>query len=207
MRSLATQSGTSAGATSGKNHSEGRKEVDQQREKRRRIPNDGITLSHFVNNQSSDLASASSSKGDLGQEEDHIDDDIGPVPISAPMHLYSETNDEFDDEDAFRMGRKMKMKRNKEKSPRILKFHLKTYGCQMNVSDSDIIRSILLKHGTGTTSTGTNETKSNTFQKETESNLSSSDNAGMDVNVRFEENSEETDAHVLLTNTYLKLQN
>lgn len=29
---------------------------------------------------------------------------------------------------------------------RSLKFHLKTYGCQMNVSDSDIVRSIMINH-------------------------------------------------------------
>lgn len=54
-----------------------------------------------------------------------------------------------------------------------LKFHLKTYGCQMNVSDSDIIRSILLSHETNARLHG----------------------------VKFIETQEEMDADILLTNT------
>lgn len=60
-----------------------------------------------------------------------------------------------------------------------LKFHLKTYGCQMNVNDTDIVRSILNNHYTAaknTTSTG-------------------------EAVLRFIETDDEIEAHVLLTNT------
>lgn len=57
--------------------------------------------------------------------------------------------------------------------PRVLKFHLKTYGCQMNVSDSDIVRSILLDE---------------------EANL-------VNHQISFQETQEEMEADVLLTNT------
>ncbi len=57
--------------------------------------------------------------------------------------------------------------------PRVLKFHLKTYGCQMNVSDSDIVRSILLDE---------------------EENLANH-------RISFQETQEEMEADVLLTNT------
>jgi len=42
--------------------------------------------------------------------------------------------------------------KNDPSSPKVVptsdtKFHLKTYGCQMNVTDTDIVRSLLLQHG------------------------------------------------------------
>lgn len=58
-----------------------------------------------------------SQQPEISQNED---ENLGPVPTSTPLDLY------------------------KEEEPLKMKFHLKTYGCQMNVSDSDIIRSILL---------------------------------------------------------------
>lgn len=58
-----------------------------------------------------------SQQPEISQNED---ENLGPVPTSTPLDLY------------------------KEEEPPKMKFHLKTYGCQMNVSDSDIIRSILL---------------------------------------------------------------
>ena len=61
--------------------------------------------------------------------------------------------------------------------PRTLKFHLKTYGCQMNVNDSDIVRGVLLNHSSDDTN----------------------GNAGS--NIQFEETTDEMDADVLLTNT------
>jgi len=106
-------------------------------EKKRKLPDDGITLSHFT--QSSQHKSVK--KEEL---------DFGPLPTSAPLGLES-----F------------------EHPHRVLKFHLKTYGCQMNVSDSDIVRSILLDE---------------------ESNIS-------DHQIKFQETQEEMDADILLTNT------
>lgn len=58
-----------------------------------------------------------SQQPEISQNED---ENLGPVPTSTPLDLY------------------------KGEEPLKMKFHLKTYGCQMNVSDSDIIRSILL---------------------------------------------------------------
>ena len=108
-------------------------------ERSRRLPDDGVTLSHFISN------SQSNSKPANEQGED-----IGPIPISAPLGIESS-----------------------QFSNRVLKFHLKTYGCQMNVSDSDIVRSILL-----------------------DENATFSGNQ-----ISFEETQEEMDADILLTNT------
>jgi tRNA A37 methylthiotransferase MiaB len=112
----------------------------REEQKRKKLPDDGVTLSHFISN------SQSSTQSSREEEE------FGPIPISAPLGIES--------------SRQLQ-------TNRILKFHLKTYGCQMNVSDSDIIRSILLDE---------------------ETNL-----AGHQIS--FEETQEEMDADVLLTNT------
>lgn len=105
---------------------------------RRKLPDDGVTLSHFTQQQ---------------QEKKITSDlDFGPLPVSAPLGLET---------DGYQYPNQ------------VLKFHLKTYGCQMNVSDSDIIRSILLDE---------------------ENNI-----AGHQIS--FKETQEEMDADVLLTNT------
>jgi MiaB/RimO family radical SAM methylthiotransferase len=88
------------------------------------LPDDGITLSHFV--------AASQSAAPLSSAEADNDgvDDVIPEPASL--------------EDSYREAF---MSHNDANAPaNNLKFHLKTYGCQMNVSDSDIVRSILLSN-------------------------------------------------------------
>jgi MiaB/RimO family radical SAM methylthiotransferase len=114
---------------------------DSSKNKRRKIPDDGISLSHFTQ----------SSQEQIRNEEEL---DFGPLPTSAPLGLDSD----------FAI---------QHHPHRVLKFHLKTYGCQMNVSDSDIIRSILL------------DDESNNAQHQ----------------ITFEETQEEMEADILLTNT------
>ena len=70
------------------------------------------------------------------------------------------------------------------RQPKTLKFHLKTYGCQMNVNDSDIVRSVLLNHDGG--------------QSSARASTASSCNGS---SIQFVETSDEMDADVLLTNT------
>lgn len=82
---------------------------------RRRIPQDGVTLSHFI----------ASSVEHKHNEIPGSKDDEFPLPVSLRDTHYA----------------------NKQLTTTLLpkiKFHLRTYGCQMNVSDSDIVRSILL---------------------------------------------------------------
>jgi len=114
---------------------------NKEQPNRRNLPNDGVTLSHFI---------ASNKNDNRGENRNLHEEELIPLPTSAPLGLES---------------------RNDPR--RVLKFHLKTYGCQMNVSDSDIVRSILLD-------------KENTIRN---------------YQITFEEAQEEMDADVLLTNT------
>jgi tRNA A37 methylthiotransferase MiaB len=118
------------------------KPIKNKEQLRRKLPNDGVTLSHFIASTKNDTRG----ENQLFQEEEFI-----PLPTSAPIGLES----------------------RKEDPKRVLKFHLKTYGCQMNVNDSDIVRSILLDNKI-------------TLQNH---------------KISFEETQEEMDADVLLTNT------
>jgi tRNA A37 methylthiotransferase MiaB len=126
--------------------------------KRKLLPDDGVTLSHFTQ---------------ASQTKTHDDDDneildFGPIPTSAPLGLEDEEHQYHSNPN------------------RVMKFHLKTYGCQMNVSDSDIVRSILLADDNNDNkSNGSNQNQHYSQQRR----------------ITFEETDIEMDAHILLTNT------
>ena len=118
----------------------------------RKLVDDGLTLSDFVRNTG----------GDGQPPTPPREEPRGPAQDDAPPSPAA-LGDEFDDDavitDAFRsrgmveeptlrLGRQM---RNEGEHPHphlrpprhTLRFHLKTYGCQMNVNDTDIVRSLL----------------------------------------------------------------
>ena len=135
------------------------------KKRRRSLPDDGVQLSHFLG------GSLSSSGVDAATEDL---ESSGPVPMPA----------DIDATDVSNLDHLCNQVLNAEEDPpelaaqpRTLKFHLKTYGCQMNVNDSDIVRGVLLNHSSDDTN----------------------GNAGS--NIQFEETTDEMDADVLLTNT------
>ena len=92
------------------------------RKHKRKIADDGITFSHFIQ------SSINSNEFNLDNDNDNDMEVIGPQPL--PVSMYG-SDIEISSS-------------NLLTPPPPIKFHLKTYGCQMNVSDSEIVRSILL---------------------------------------------------------------
>lgn len=145
---------------------------------KRVLPNDGVTLSHFIhkskhtNNHNGRIIKSS---------KDYDDDDeslaIGPSPCAVSIdeeHVHYYNDDDDDDQYTVTLSEDQLKNQFHHKQPeqqQLLKFHMKTYGCQMNVNDSDIVRSILLGH---TNTSG---------------------------HALFQETQEEMDADILLTNT------
>lgn len=133
-----------------------KKETDVLVEKERRtLPSDGLQLSHFI---------ATSSKTEKKDVSSELEEDATQYSLDHLKSAFSHDSDII------------------HTSPNVLKFHLKTYGCQMNVSDSDIIRSILLNHNRNN-----NNGKDQSYQ--------------IMNTVVFDETTDEMDADVLLTNT------
>ena len=175
------------------NHTGNMVQVEKnQKNVKKRIPDDGMTLINFMNqghenNKSSD---------DVDRQIIDTDIDIGPVPTSIPL---PEDVDEGDNNSSLSDLQKRIMNEeddydkhfllNDDQNTYILKFHLKTYGCQMNVSDSDIVRSILLNHHQTQNDANESQITSDTNHKR------------QFTQVKFEETNEEMDADILLTNT------
>lgn len=162
-----------------------------------KLKDDGLTLSHFI---------ASSSAA----TNDGVDESIDATSITASSStpMAADIGDEFYDEqdlmvtDAMscstspstpnstlnRLGQQMVNDNDagytEEKSSfHSLKFHIKTYGCQMNVNDTDIVRSILLN----------NHINQQAPDATTPADVS--------IPLRFIETDDEIQADVLLTNT------
>jgi tRNA A37 methylthiotransferase MiaB len=167
---------------------------------------DGLTLSYFI----SKSASSSSQKHTTvtASHDGQSTNTSSSIPMAANL------DDEFDDNinedyedymvtDAMspnatnldRLGSQMINNAGSDETDHdvhTLRFHVKTYGCQMNVNDTDIVRSILLNnhHNNNSSSDGTiNNTDT----------LSSS--SLTNIPIKFIETDDEIQADVLLTNT------
>mmetsp|Transcript_14044 Transcript_14044/g.21328 ORF Transcript_14044/g.21328 Transcript_14044/m.21328 type:complete len:878 (+) Transcript_14044:135-2768(+) len=166
---------------------------------RQLIPDDGKTLSNFITKSRSNVDYFNSNVTDSGNGSKNVNHnksdnimDIGPIPTSAvlPEDYDEDTSSSTLNDLQTKMLHADEIHDKQQKSiqqrqqQHVLKFHLKTYGCQMNVSDSDIVRSILLNH----------------HQQDNDSNSNNSIN-NSNIHIKFEETDVEMDADVLLTNT------
>lgn len=101
-----------------------------RRARRRALPDDGLQLSQFVASAARATEERPVAGGEGGGRGSSCNDP-GPAPVAASL---DKLRAQMLNEEGGTGGRR-------------LKFHLKTYGCQMNVSDSDIVRSVLLGAG------------------------------------------------------------
>mmetsp|Transcript_34729 Transcript_34729/g.83929 ORF Transcript_34729/g.83929 Transcript_34729/m.83929 type:complete len:794 (+) Transcript_34729:67-2448(+) len=181
--------------------------VDSEAREEKKIStlrDDGLTLSHFI-------ATKTNANSDRGANS--IINDANNSYAYSSIPTAAELGDEFGDEqdlivtDAMscssktetsssnaldRLGHQMingDDYNENEDDFHTLRFHLKTYGCQMNVSDTDIVRSILLSNHTSLNST-LNVDESNSVSAKSDH-----------VPLKFIETDNEIQADILLTNT------
>ena len=99
----------------------------KKRQRRRSLPDDGVQLSHFI--------SGADAKADTGTDQDELS--TGPVPMPADLDSSTNHLDHLRGQVLNAEEEKPSQPQPQPQPPRTLKFHLKTYGCQMNVNDSD----------------------------------------------------------------------
>ena len=95
-----------------------------------RLPKDGLSLKDFLQQQNEPKVEHYQSDGNGSS----------PTASTAPAYMNHHPHTLDDDNNNYNNNT------SSSPSPPTL-FHLKTYGCQMNVSDSDIVRSLLLDAG------------------------------------------------------------
>ncbi len=181
--------------------------VENVKKSTRVIPNDGMTLQNFINSNNNHRGgnstnSTSMSTGSTCSNNNHghghnndesSSVEFGPIPTSVPLsdnnyEYENENDDSYNGEELIHSSLQdlqnkilpNQLQEHEQQNEHVLKFHLKTYGCQMNVSDSDIVRSILLNH----------------CQEQT-----TQQSIHVMSNIKFVETNKEMDADILLTNT------
>ena len=150
------------------------------------LNNNGTDTANTISNSASSIPVAA----ELGDE---FDDD---VMVTDAMSCSNKSNSETATSGSTLdwLGHQM-INGNEEESDNddelhTLKFHIKTYGCQMNVNDTDIVRSILLNNHT-----------SQNNNDDTSKSGSTTNSIESAVPLRFIETNDEIQADVLLTNT------
>mmetsp|Transcript_574 Transcript_574/g.1242 ORF Transcript_574/g.1242 Transcript_574/m.1242 type:complete len:827 (-) Transcript_574:289-2769(-) len=181
-----------------------------------KLEDDGLTLSHFITKSAA--ASSQSSSIHITQTKAGSESDENYSNAYSSIPVAAELGDEFDEAfleqdlmvtDAMsssnknetssasnaldRLGHQMMVNgdgssNEEEESFHTLKFHLKTYGCQMNANDTDIIRSILLN----------NHIQQNATLDDTPNSLERKSDI---IPLKFIETDDEIQADILLTNT------
>jgi len=187
-----------------------KKEVEQSNSSSRKlVANDGLTLSHFIAGSTTDTsklqspgvqspASSLSSNipqaVELGTEFDDVELESMITDALSSSTIGNDSSSSTNNNPLDRLGHQMvnnEVEEDGNNSLHTLKFHLKTYGCQMNVNDTDIVRSILLSNHLNQNGVSTSDDVSTKSTNETQPA----------VPLCFIETTDEIQADVLLTNT------
>jgi len=183
-----------------------KKKVDQSSSIRKLVANDGLTLSHFIAGSTTTNTKLQSSGHDttslssdipqaveIGTEFDDIELESMITDALSSSTIGNDSSSSTNNNPLDRLGHQMinNEEENGNNSLHTLKFHLKTYGCQMNVNDTDIVRSILLN----------NHLNQNGVSSSDDVSTKSTNETQPAVPLRFIETNDEIQADVLLTNT------
>jgi len=196
----------------------------QHKTKLSKLKDDGLTLSHFIatsaSSSSQSAIQVTHTNASFESNSNSMNEDANSNNLYSDIPMPAELGDEFDDQEDFmvtdamsssnknetaapdalnRLGNQMvnndDTNNDVEDSFHTLKFHIKTYGCQMNVNDTDIVRSILLNNHTHQNENATLNLDDDNTSKSVVTTKSDT------ARVKFIETDDEIQADVLLTNT------
>jgi MiaB/RimO family radical SAM methylthiotransferase len=142
------------------------------------IPDDGLTLQHFVSKAAAVDSSPTSTRHDNGLNV------AAASNRTLPQHHHNKNNNSIH-------------ANGSANNSTTYKFHMRTFGCQMNVNDTDIVRSLLLTHTNSHDNNNKSTDQSYVAAASTETTTAAAATAGP----MFQETDDPDEADIWLTNT------